>query len=73
MSRFEIIPLRAFADNYVWTIRDSTCAAVVDPGDARPVLEYLDAEQLKLVAILNTHHHADHVGGISGLLGRWKA
>ena len=73
MSSIEVIPLRAFSDNYVWTIRDSTCAAVVDPGDARPVLEYLDAERLKLVAILNTHHHTDHVGGNSGLLGRWKA
>ncbi len=73
MNTYDIVPLRAFADNYVWTIRDSTCAAVVDPGEARPVLEYLDAEQLKLVAILNTHHHADHVGGNSGLLGRWKA
>lgn len=73
MSTFEIIPLRAFADNYIWTIRDSTCAAVVDPGDARPVLEYLDAQKLRLVAILNTHHHADHVGGNTALLGRWKA
>jgi hydroxyacylglutathione hydrolase len=72
MSTFEVIPLRAFADNYIWTIRDSKCAAVVDPGDARPVLEYLEVQQLGLVAILNTHHHADHVGGNSGLLGRWK-
>lgn len=73
MNEFEIVPLRAFADNYVWTIRDSKCAAVVDPGDARPVLDYLQAQKLELVAILNTHHHADHVGGNAGLLGRWKA
>jgi hydroxyacylglutathione hydrolase len=73
MTIHEVIPLRAFADNYIWTIQDSACAAVVDPGDARPVLEYLEAQQLKLVAILNTHHHADHVGGNAGLLGRWKA
>jgi hydroxyacylglutathione hydrolase len=62
---FEIVALRAFADNYIWTVRDSQCAAVVDPGDARPVLEYLEAQGLALVAILNTHHHADHVGGAS--------
>jgi len=68
----EIIPLRAFADNYVWTLRDAKRAAVVDPGDAAPVLEYLEREQLELVAILNTHHHADHVGGNAGLLDRWK-
>ena len=73
MSAFEIVPLRAFADNYIWTIRDANCAAVVDPGDARPVIEYLDAQKLQLVAIINTHHHADHVGGNAGLLARWKA
>ena len=72
MSAYEIIPLRAFADNYVWTLRDARCAAVVDPGDARPVLDYLQREKLELVAILNTHHHADHVGGNGGLLARWK-
>lgn len=68
MDAFEVIPLRAFADNYIWTIRDSRHAAVVDPGDAAPVLEFLKRENLQLVAILNTHHHADHVGGNSELL-----
>jgi hydroxyacylglutathione hydrolase len=68
----EIVPLRAFADNYVWTLRDAKRAAVVDPGDAGPVLEYLEREGLELVAILNTHHHADHVGGNADLLARWK-
>jgi hydroxyacylglutathione hydrolase len=72
MSNYKIIPLCAFADNYIWTLRDGKCAAVVDPGDARPVIEYLAREKLELVAILNTHHHADHVGGNAGLLGRWK-
>lgn len=68
----EIVPLRAFSDNYVWTLRDERCAAVVDPGDARPVFDYLEREKLELVAILNTHHHADHVGGNAALLSRWK-
>jgi len=72
MSTYEVVPLRAFADNYIWTLRDGKCAAVVDPGDARPVIDYLSREQLELVAILNTHHHADHVGGNAGLLGRWN-
>ena len=36
------------------------------------MLEYLDREKLELVAILNTHHHGDHVGGNAGLLARWK-
>lgn len=65
---FEVVPLRAFSDNYIWTLRDASRAAVVDPGDARPVLDYLRAEKLDLVAILNTHHHADHVGGNEELL-----
>lgn len=72
MSAFEVVPLRAFTDNYIWTIRDGGHAAVVDPGDARPVLDYLKREKLALVAIFNTHHHADHVGGNSELLEHHK-
>ena len=65
---FQVIPLRAFKDNYVWTLRNAACAAVVDPGEAQPVLDYLAAEKLRLVAILATHHHPDHVGGIAEIL-----
>ena len=63
-----IIPVRAFKDNYIWVIRDHCDAAVVDPGDASPVLDYLSREKLNLIAILNTHHHNDHVGGNAALL-----
>jgi hydroxyacylglutathione hydrolase len=63
----EIVPVAAFKDNYVWTLRRGKAAAVVDPGDAAPVLEYLSREKLELSAILATHHHADHVGGIAEL------
>ena len=63
----EVVPVGAFKDNYVWTLRKGSRAAVVDPGDARPVLEYLSREKLELSAILATHHHADHVGGIAEL------
>ena len=72
MSTFDVVALRAFSDNYIWTIRDGGRAAVVDPGDARPVLDYLRREKLELVAILNTHHHADHVGGNAELLSHFK-
>ena len=63
-----IVPIRAFTDNYIWVIRDHCHAAVVDPGDASPVLDYLRHEKLKLIAILNTHHHKDHSGGNAALL-----
>jgi len=63
-----IVPVKAFKDNYVWTLRNATHAAVVDPGEARPVLDYLESERLELAAILATHHHPDHVGGIAELV-----
>jgi len=64
----EIVPLSAFKDNYIWTLRTGKYAAVVDPGDARPVQDYLAREGLTLAAILATHHHPDHVGGIAELV-----
>src|SRR3954468_11487167 len=67
----QIVPISAFKDNYVWTLRAGWSAVVVDPGEARPVLEYLAREKLELVAILATHHHADHVGGISELVQKY--
>lgn len=53
-------------------MREGGKAAVVDPGDAKPVIAYLDREGLELAAIVNTHHHGDHVGGNRGLLMRWS-
>jgi hydroxyacylglutathione hydrolase len=66
-----IIPIPAFADNYIWLVQRESKAAVVDPGDAAPVIEYLERHGIELCAIINTHHHGDHVGGNRGLLARW--
>ncbi|MFZ5512218.1 MAG: hydroxyacylglutathione hydrolase [Pseudomonadota bacterium] len=66
----EIVGLRAFRDNYIWLLRRGTAAAVVDPGEAGPVLEYLSDNGLTLSAILVTHHHPDHVGGVATLAAR---
>ena len=67
-----IVPIQAFKDNYVWTLRNDRYAAVVDPGEARPVLDYLQRERLQLAAILATHHHPDHVGGIAELVEHYR-
>lgn len=63
-----IIPIPAFRDNYIWLVVSGGNAAVVDPGDAVPVLAALRERRLTLTAILNTHHHGDHVGGNAALL-----
>lgn len=65
---FDVIRIPAFKDNYIWLLRKGASAVVVDPGDARPVLEVLEREGLTLSAILITHHHADHQGGVVRLL-----
>lgn len=62
-----VAPVPAFNDNYLWVLHDGRSAAVVDPGDHRPVLDFLAAHQLTLTAILCTHHHGDHTGGIDAL------
>jgi len=65
-----VVPVRAFQDNYIWLIKDAVGrqAAIVDPGDARPVLHALQTENITPIAILITHHHGDHVGGVESLL-----
>ncbi|MFQ3585083.1 MAG: hydroxyacylglutathione hydrolase [Cyanobacteriota bacterium] len=68
-----ILQLPVLRDNYVYLLHDpdTATAAVVDPAVAEPVLEKLAELQADLVAIFNTHHHHDHVGGNLMLLARY--
>lgn len=71
MIAIDAIP--AFEDNYIWLIKlGDDQAVVIDPGDARPVIATLERQQLRLTAILITHGHGDHVGGIPELVRRYR-
>lgn len=65
-----ISPIKAFSDNYIWMLQKANHPQVVlvDPGQAEPVLDHLDQHELEPVAILITHQHYDHTGGVEGLL-----
>ena len=65
--------VHAFSDNYIWLIKqpEKPYIAIVDPGDAAPVIETIESQSLQPVALLITHHHWDHTGGIADLLERY--
>lgn len=71
MENIEITGIPAFRDNRLWCVSRGSEALVVDPGDAVPVLQHLERQGLTLGALLLTHHHADHVGGVAALLQRY--
>lgn len=70
-SNLSIKPIKSFTDNYIWMIKKNKDVAVVDPGDAIPVLNFLKEKNLNLKSILITHKHADHIGGIEDLLNHY--
>ena len=79
-ASIDACPIPIFDDNYVWLIRHATSAdgpldhaVVVDPGDAKPVLKFLEKEQLTLSAVLITHKCYDHVMGIGELIAHHPA
>lgn len=68
-----IHPIPAFSDNYIWAANEtgSKRICVVDPGDAEPVIAYLESNEFGLSDILITHHHPDHTGGIQKLCDKY--
>lgn len=66
-----IHPIKAFSDNYIWLVEDNLEAIVIDPGEALAVLDYLKNHSLDLNAILLTHKHDDHIGGVSDILAQY--
>lgn len=71
---FTVTPIPAFNDNYIWALRgdQEDRVALVDPGDAAPVLAWLEQQGMTLDAILITHHHQDHTGGVEALRARFE-
>lgn len=67
----EINPVKAFSDNYIWVMEEGAEAVIVDPGEAGDVLAYLDKKALNLTAILLTHKHDDHIGGVRKILEKY--
>ena len=70
-SGFTIHPITVLQDNIVWVWVQNCNAVVVDPSISAPVKEWLLNKNLSLAAILQTHHHEDHIGGTKELLKRW--
>lgn len=60
----KIHPIKALSDNYIWGIEEKGQAVVVDPGESEDVMTYLEETELDLIAILLTHNHDDHIGGV---------
>ncbi|MBT4804177.1 MAG: hydroxyacylglutathione hydrolase [Legionellales bacterium] len=67
-NNIKVTPIKALTDNYIWAIESNNYLVVVDPGEAKPVIEYIKKHNLNLAAILVTHHHYDHTGGIAEIL-----
>ncbi len=67
----KIIGLRVLSDNVIWLWVKNKSVVVIDPAVSKPVIEYLKTNKLKLEAILQTHHHSDHIGGTKELVQEW--
>lgn len=66
-----IFPIPALTDNYIWMIEDTDSVVIVDPGEAAEVLAYLEAKKPSQIAILLTHKHDDHIGGVAEIVAAY--
>lgn len=67
----QITPIKAFQDNYIWAMIEDQNLIIVDPGDAKPVLEFISHSKLNLLSILITHKHLDHMGGVDEIYTKY--
>jgi len=67
----KISAIKVFTDNYIWVVEEGADAIVIDPGEAEGVMDYLKEKQLQLNAILLTHNHDDHIGGVREILEKY--
>ena len=67
-NNINILPIKAFEDNYIWLVQENLNGIIIDPGDAEPVLKKLKATKIDLKVILITHKHHDHMGGVEELI-----
>ena len=67
----KIIGIRVLSDNVIWLWEKDASVVVVDPSVHEPVIKYIEENNLRLKAILQTHHHSDHIGGTKHLIKRW--
>ena len=68
-----IEPIKAFDDNYIWLMTTNEGSIVIDPGESINLLKVIEQKKIKLDAILVTHHHYDHTGGIEQLLIKYPS
>ena len=67
----KIVGLRVLNDNVIWLWINNKSVVAIDPAVSQPVIKYLKDNELDLKAILQTHHHADHIGGTENLISEW--
>jgi len=68
----EVKAIHAFTDNYIWLLTTNEGSLVIDPGDFRPVSEYIKKHNKDLTGVLITHHHFDHTSGLKDLIKNYK-